>query len=150
MKSIVVRTTAFVVGSLIAGCVYASHDGSAAQGAIPVPHIAVYPGARATVGDPNGDKADVTLHLTVVQLRMIAARYTTADPQAKVVDFYRRSLASLGAVKVADSGPHAQIEGFKWTNEPGEETVVAGTSFVAVERIGGRTEFGIFSIVPRH
>lgn len=150
MKALVVRAGAFVVGSLIAGCVYATHGTSAAQGAIPVPHIAVYPGARQTIGDPNGDSADLTLHLSVVQLRMTAARYTTADPQTKVVGFYRRAMGSLGPVRVADSGPHTQIEGFKWTNAPGEQTIVAGTSFVAVERLGGRTEIGIFSVVPNH
>jgi len=148
MKMLVVRAAAFVVGSSIAGCVYATHTGSDTAGAAtsPRPAIAVYPGARHTVGNPSGDGADVEVHLAVVSLHIEAARYDSADGPVRVVDFYRKALAKSGHVTVAKGGPHTHVQGFSWTSAPDQTTVAAGHDIVAVEPHGSGSEFAIIRI----
>lgn len=53
MNVLVLRTAAFLVGSAIAGCVYATQSASSAA-ISPSPSIAVYPGVHRTVGNPRG------------------------------------------------------------------------------------------------
>ena len=148
MNMLVVRVVAFLVGSSIAGCVYAAH--SSADAAPSVAAIAVFPGAHKTSGDPGGDAADVDLHLAVVSLHMEATRYNTSAKPADVVDFYKRMLATSGhRVVVKAGGPHTRINGFAWTSEPDQTTVADGDDIVAVKPHGGGTQFAIIRIAAQ-
>ena len=151
MNILVVRTAAFVIGSSIAGCVYATHAASnvASAAASPLTPIAVYPGARHTVGDPGGDGADVDLHLAVVSLHIEAARYDSTAAPASVVDFYRKTLARIGRVKVSRGGTQqTHLRGFDWDASPDQITVETGGDIVSVKPRGSGTEFAIMRIVP--
>src|SRR5215471_14353874 len=142
MNMLIMRTAAFVVGSAIAGCVYATQSaGSAAVTSSPA--IAVYPGAHRTVGNPQGDGSDTTAHLTVVTLHIQAGRYDTADAPEKVITFYRKALAVFGPVKVDKGGPHTHVRGFSWDSAQGQTTVAADNNIVAVKPLRHGSEFAI-------
>lgn len=149
MRMTAVRFAAFLIGSLVAGCVYASHHASPARGDVTIDRPSVYPSARATSGDLDGDAADVTVHVPMAALHMTARRYrTTASPSA-VETFYRKSLAALGPVMIAHDGPHTRIQGFVWRRGPHDVTVAAGKTFVAIAPRATGTEFAIVTIQPQ-
>jgi hypothetical protein len=110
----------------------------------------VYPGARHTSGNPNGDSADVTLHLPGMQLHMTARRYDTAEAPARVIVFYRNELSKFVKVTVTAGGPHSKIEGFSWTSAPDQTTVAAPPHVVAVRPLGRGTEFAIMEFEGSH
>ena len=146
MNMLVMRTAAFAVGSAIAGCVYATQSASSAA-VSPPPSIAVYPGAHRTSGNPEGDGADVQVHLPVVSLHITAARYDTSDAPSRVIAFYRKSLASLGQVKVGRGGPHTTVHGFSWKSNPDQTTLAVDGNIVAVKPMPhGSSEFAIIRI----
>jgi hypothetical protein len=148
MNLIAMRAGAFVVGSLIAGCVYTSHGSSSSASGASIAPVAVYPGARETSGNPDGDSADVTLHLAVVAIHFQAARYDAADAPSRVIAFYRKELGKLGTVDEKQGGPHSSISGFRWVNGPGQTTLHAGRTIVAVEPHGAGTEFALIQVDP--
>jgi hypothetical protein len=145
MNMLIMRTAAFVVGSAIAGCVYATQSASSAA-VSPPSSIAVYPGAHRTVGNPQGDASDTTVHLAVVSLHIVAARYDTNDAPARVVAFYKKALASLGPVKVDRGGPNTHTRGFSWDSNPDQTTVSSGENIVAVKPLRHGSEFAIIRI----
>ena len=147
MNMLLVRATAFVIGSMIAGCVYAEKTTArnAAMGPMPVP---TYPASRATHGDPNGDRSDVTVHVPMLQLHMRAARFTVPADSARVIAFYRRQLAKFGTVSEKSGGPHTRIQSFAWVSAPDQTTITAGHTIVAVEPQGAGTEYAIIDIEP--
>ena len=146
MNKLAIRAAAFLVGSAIAGCVYATQSSNGAAASTP-PTVAVFPGAHHTSGNPNGDGGDVEVHLAVVSLHIKADRYDTAGAPAKVVDFYRKALASVGPVKVAKGAPeHNHIRGFAWDSTPDQITVTAGDDIVAVKPRGSGSEFAIIKV----
>lgn len=145
MNVLVMRTAAFLVGSAIAGCVYATQSASSAA-ISPSPSIAVYPGAHRTVGNPQGDGSDTTVRLTVVTLHIQAARYDTADAPTRVIAYYRKVLAALGPVKVDKGGPHTHVRGFSWDSNPDQTTIAAENDIVAVKPIHSGSEFAIIRI----
>lgn len=145
MNMLVMRTAAFVVGSAIAGCVYATQSASSAA-VSPSPSIAVYPGAHRTVGNPQGDGSDQTVHLAVVTLHIQAARYDTADAPSRVVAFYRKALAAFGPVKLDKGGPHTHVRGFSWDSNPDQTTIDAENNIVAVKPLRHGSEFAIIRI----
>src|SRR5215469_16702656 len=132
MNMLLVRTAAFVVGSAIAGCVYTTQSASSAA-VSPPPSIAIFPGAHRTVGNPQGDGSDTTVHLTVVTLHVVAARYDTTAAPNQVIAFYRKALAGLGDVKVDKGGPHTHVRGFAWDSNPDQTTISAENNIVAVK-----------------
>jgi hypothetical protein len=147
MKIYAIRIAAFVVGSLIAGCVYATHDSSPAKGGtIDGKALAVYPSATMTSGNPDGDHADVDVRMPMVRLHFIASRYDSADPPAKVEAFYRKALSSLGPVSEKSGGPHTTIQGFVWRQGPGQRTLASGKTIVAVEPREAGSEFAVITI----
>lgn len=145
MNMLIMRTAAFAVGSAIAGCVYATQSASSAA-VSPVPSIAVYPGAHRTSGNPSGDGTDVRVHLPVVSLHITAVRYDTADAPSRVIAFYKKSLSSLGPVKVSRGGPHTHVRDFSWDSNPDQTTLEAGGNIVAVKPISRGSEFAIIRI----
>lgn len=148
MNLIALRAGAFVVGTLIAGCVYTSHNSSSSASGAPITPVAVYPGAHATSGNPDGDNADVTLQLAVVSIHFQAARYDAADAPSRVIAFYRRELGKLGKVDEKQGGPHTAISGFRWVDGPGQTTLHAGRTIVAVASNGAGTEFALIQVDP--
>jgi len=145
MNMLVMRAAAFVVGSAITGCVYATQSASSAA-VSPPPSIAVYPGAHRTSGNPAGDASDVQVHLPVVSLHIIAARYDTPDAPSRVIAYYRKSLASLGSVKVERGGPHTSMRGFSLKSEPDQTTLAVDGNIVAVKPMPHGSEFAIIRI----
>ena len=145
MNMLVMRTAAFAVGSAIAGCVYATQSASSAA-VSPAPSIAVYPSAHRTSGNPSGDGADVQVHLPVVSLHITAVRYDSGDAPARVIAFYKKSLASLGPVTLSHGGPHTHVRGFSWDSNPDQTTLQAGDNIVAVKPLGHGSEFAIIRI----
>lgn len=145
MNMLVMRTAAFVVGSAIAGCVYETHSAGSAS-ASPAPAVAIYPGAHRTSGNPAGDGADVEVSLAVVKLHIQAARYDAPDAPARVVAFYKKSLASFGTVKMSSGGPHTHVHGFAWDSKPDQTTLESGGNIVAVKPIAQGSEFAIIRI----
>src|SRR5579863_1567583 len=151
MKMHLIRFAAFAVGSMIAGCVYATHQAAPAKGdAIPQPALATYPGAARTHGDPDGDSADTSVDLPMVHLHFTAVRFDTADSPAKVEAFYRKTLAALGPVGEQPGGPHSKITGFVWRQGPGQRTLHAGHTIVGVAPRGSGAEFAIITIDATH
>jgi hypothetical protein len=99
-----------------------------------------------TSGDADGDSADVTVQMPMVKLHFEAARYDTSDPPTKVESFYKKALSTLGTVQRKDGGPHTRIEGFVWRQGPGQVTLQAGQTFVAIAPHSAGTEFAIITI----
>jgi hypothetical protein len=151
MKMHLIRVAAFVVGSMIAGCVYATHQAAPAKGdAIVSPQLATYPGAMRTHGDRDGDSADTSVDLPMVHLRFTAVRYDTSDAPPKVEAFYRKALASLGPVGEQRGGPHSKISGFVWRQGPGQMTLHSGHTIVGIAPHGSGAEFAIITIDATH
>ena len=146
MNIIAARAAAFIVGSMIAGCVYATNNASNSASAATFASVAVYPAAKHTSGNSDGDGADVTVHMPMVSLRLRAERFDSNDAPSRVIAFYRTKLAKLGKVTEKSGGPHTQIEGFHWTTGPGQTTLAAGKMFVAVKPLGTGSEFALIQI----
>lgn len=60
--------------------------------------LPVYPGAQEFKTDQKHNSADVHLGFGEWQLRVRAVTYTSADPQDKVVAFYKKALTRYGDV----------------------------------------------------
>ena len=146
MNVIAMRTAAFVVGSMIAGCVYATSNASGPAHPESIAPVSLYPGAHHTSGDPNGDGADVTVHSPMVVLHIRAARFASRDAPARVVAFYRAQLAKLGPVSQSSRGPHTDVEGFHWVDGPGQTTLHAARTIVAIKPRTAGTEFAYIQI----
>jgi len=147
MNMIVIRTAAFVVGSMIAGCVYSANSGSTSADAAPMP-VGTYPASHRTVGDPNGDSADVTIGTTAALLHLRAVRYDAPADAAHVIAFYRRELTHLGRVSEAKGGPTNTIAGFSWVSGPHTTRLAAGHTVVAVKPVGRAAQYAILDFSP--
>ncbi|HYK52121.1 MAG TPA: hypothetical protein VEV38_01150, partial [Candidatus Eremiobacteraceae bacterium] len=75
-----------------------------------------------------------------------AARYDTADAPARVIAFYKKSLASLGPVKVHNDGPNTHTHGFSWDPGPGQTTITVDNNIVAIKPLEHGSEFAIMRI----
>ena len=147
MNVIALRTVAFVVGSMIAGCVYTEKGASGGAGASSIAPVAVYPSAHETSGNKNGDGADVAVSVPFASLRFRAMRYDTMDAPSHVIAFYRKELSRLGKVSEERGGPHTRIRGFRWVAGPGQTTLEAGrTTIVGIKPLGAGTEFALIQI----
>ena len=147
MKRYLLRAAAFAVGSMIAGCVYAENSTSSKAAMAPMP-VPTFPASRPTHGDPDGDNADVTVNVPMLQLHMRAARFQVAADSGRVIGFYRQRLAKLGTVTEKSGGPHTHIQSFAWTSAPDQTTMAAGHTIVAVAPKGRATEYAIIDIEP--
>jgi hypothetical protein len=148
MNVIAMRAAAFIVGSMIAGCVYTAKNAPNEAGAASIAPVAVYPSAHETSGNRDGDSADVTLALPVASLRFRAVRYETSAAPAAIIAFYQHELAKLGKVSQERGGPHTKISGFRWVAGPGQTTLQAGRTIVGVKPLGSGTEFALIQIDP--
>ncbi len=143
MNIMAVRVAAFVVGSMITGCVYTSSNASShgAPGG-----LAVYPGAHRTSGNADGDEAAADVRMPMVSLHIEAARYDSSAAPARVIAFYQKELAKHGTVSVKSGGPRTAIRGFRWVPADDQTTLKAGHTVVAIKPLGGGTEFGLIQI----
>jgi len=143
MNIIAVRIAAFVVGSMITGCVYTSSN-AASHGS--PGGVSVYPGAHRTSGNVDGDSAAADVKMPMVTLHIEAVRYDSSDAPARVVAFYQKELAKIGTVSIKHGGPHTAIRGFRWEPADDQTTLKAGRTVVAVKPIKDGTEFGLIQI----
>ena len=61
--------------------------------------LPIYPGAREAAPDEHdSSKANVSLGFAGFGLKVVAAKYETDDPPAKLRDFYRKALSKYGDV----------------------------------------------------
>jgi hypothetical protein len=143
MNILAVRAAAFVVGTMITGCVYTSSNASShgSPGG-----IAIYPGAHRTSGNVDGDSAAADVKMPMVSLHIEAARYDSSDAPGKVIAFYQKELAKIGSVTIKGGGPRTEIRGFRWVPSDDQTTLKAGRTIVAVKAHGGGTEFGVIKI----
>lgn len=65
--------------------------------------LPTYPGATI-IDEKHGNSADVDLGFGDWQMHLRVAKYQTADPQAKVVSFYRNALGHYGDVLACHDG----------------------------------------------
>ena len=142
MNIMAIRAAAFVIGTMITGCVYTSSNASHGSPG----GVAVYPGAHRTSGNADGDSAAADVQMPMVSLHIEAARYDTGDAPAKVIAFYQKELARFGTVSVKSGGPRTAIRGFRWVPADDQTTLKAGRSIVAVKANGNGAEFGIIQI----
>lgn len=143
MNILAVRTAAFVVGTMITGCVY---TGSNALTHGSPGGVAVYPGAHRTSGNPDGDGATADVKMPMVSLHIEAARYDSNDAPAKVIAFYQTTLAKIGMVSIKHGGPHTAIRGFRWVPADDQTTLKAGRTVVGIKPLRGGTEFALIQI----
>ncbi len=98
-----------------------AQEASAESESIP---LAVYPNARRTSGDPDGDGGTTAMSIgPYFSMKIIALRYTSADPVEKVAAFYRRELGKLGEVKQVAGGPDTRVHNFRWKPAPDQRMV---------------------------
>jgi hypothetical protein len=60
--------------------------------------LAVYPGARPLKDGNEPKSADVNVGNSVFGVKVIAAKYESADAQDRIIDFYRNELKAYGEV----------------------------------------------------
>jgi hypothetical protein len=143
MNIIAVRVAAFVVGSMITGCVYTSSN-AASHGS--PGGVSVYPGAHRTSGNADGDSAAADVKMPMVSLHIEAVRYDSGDAPSRVIAFYQKELAKVGTVSVKRGGPRTAIRGFRWVPADDQTTLKAGRTIVAIKPLGAGTEFGLIQI----
>ncbi|MGH7742018.1 MAG: hypothetical protein ACRENS_08345 [Candidatus Eiseniibacteriota bacterium] len=112
--------------------------------------IPEYPGAVRTSGDPDGDGAQATVKLLVLDVKMQALRFNTDEPMKNVQAFYRAKLVDLGTLKESDEGPHSEFGDFHWTQGPGQHTIAAQGDhrvyMVAMKPHGNGCQFALISM----
>jgi hypothetical protein len=60
--------------------------------------LAVYPGARPLGDEKEPESADVNVGNSMFGVKVIAAKFESADTQEQIIDFYRKELQSYGEV----------------------------------------------------
>jgi hypothetical protein len=66
--------------------------------ATPDTGLAVYPGARPLQDEDEPESADVNVGNSVFGVKVLAAKFESADPQERIIDFYRNELKAFGEV----------------------------------------------------
>jgi hypothetical protein len=85
-----------------AGSLHIGDDADAKKIGVPL-----YPGARLKSDDENHGQANLSLLTDAFGMKLIVAKYTTSDPPAKVLDFYRDKLKKYGKVLECHSEKHS-------------------------------------------
>ena len=60
--------------------------------------LAVYPGARPLQDEDEPESADVTVGNSMFGVKVLAAKFESADAQERIIDFYRNELKAYGDV----------------------------------------------------
>jgi hypothetical protein len=66
--------------------------------ATPDTGLAVYPGARPLQDEDEPESAAVTVGNSMFGVKVLAAKFESADPQERIIDFYRNELKAYGEV----------------------------------------------------
>lgn len=114
--------------------------------------LAVYPGARSVEDGKEPRNANVQVGNSMFGVKVVAAKYESADAQDRIVDFYRNELKTYG--EVLECRGHVDYRGGRPTcREKAFEDdlqLVAGPEddqrIVAVKTRGDRTEFGLVHV----
>ena len=85
------------------GGIHVSEDASAGDIGLPV-----YPGAKQKEKDSGGDNKNANVNISGpgFAVRVIAIQYVSADPQQKVIDYYKDQLKKYGNVVQCQTGEH--------------------------------------------
>lgn len=122
--------------------------------------MAVYPGARPLRDKDEPESADVNVGGSLFGVKVVAAKFESSDAQERIVDFYRKDLASFGEVTECrgnvdfrrdSSGARRPVCKEKLFEH--ELNLVAGTEedqhIVAVKPRGDGTEFSLVHVQTR-
>jgi hypothetical protein len=60
--------------------------------------LKVYPGARPLVDEDEAGNADVNVGNSLFGVKVVAAKYESADAEEKIIDFYKNEMQSYGDV----------------------------------------------------
>jgi len=60
--------------------------------------LKVYPGARPLVDEDDAGNADVNVGNSLFGVKVVAAKYESADAEEKIIEFYKNEMKSYGAV----------------------------------------------------
>ena len=122
--------------------------------------MAVYPGARPLRDKDEPESADVNVGGSLFGVKVVAAKFGSSDAQDRIVEFYRKDLASFGEVTACrgnvdfrrdSSGTRRPVCKEKLFEH--ELNLVAGTEedqhIVAVKPRGDGTEFSLVHVQTR-
>lgn len=118
--------------------------------------LPLYPGAKALSDDEeDGGSADVNIGTSLIGIRVIAAKFESADAPAAVIDFYKDKLKTYGEVKECrgDYDFEGEQAVCKDKAGSGEIQLVTGTEehhrVVSVKERGTGSEFAVVYIQIR-
>ena len=121
----------------------------------------LYPGAREVAPDEHdSSKANVSLGIAGFGLKVVAAKYETDDPPAKLRDFYRKALSKYGDVVECNGDLDLNVDhdGKKMrckssSNEPGRIELGVGMGgvqhMVSIRPKGKVTQFALVYLQTR-
>jgi outer membrane murein-binding lipoprotein Lpp len=120
--------------------------------------LPVYPGARPAPSDEHDkQRANVDLGFAGYGLRVIAVKYESDDPPAKLLDFYRKELGKYGHVEECKGdlnfheGEHEKITCKSTSDDRTELGVGDGSTHrgVSIKPKNKGAEFGLFYVQTR-
>jgi len=122
--------------------------------------MAVYPGARPLRDRDEPESADVNVGGSLFGVKVVAAKFESSDAQDRIVEFYRKDMASFGEVTECRGNVDFRRDS-SGTRRPvckekafeHELNLVAGTEedqhIVAVKPRGDGTEFSLVHVQTR-
>jgi hypothetical protein len=118
--------------------------------------LAVYPGAKPLRDEDEPESADVNVGNSYFGVKVLAAKFESADAQDRIIDFYRNELKSYGEVTECH-GDVDYRQGRPVCREKffsrGDLQLVAGPEhkqhIVSVKPRGEGTEFGLVYVQTR-
>jgi hypothetical protein len=117
--------------------------------------LPIYPGAQPLREDEDGGSADVNIGTPSVGLRIVAAKFESADAPPAIVEFYKDKMKAFGEVQECrgDFDFEAQRPVCKQTTGAEEIQLVTGTEdhhrIVSVKERGSGSEFAVVHIQIR-
>jgi hypothetical protein len=123
--------------------------------ATPETGLAVYPGARPLQDEDEPESADVNVGNSLFGVKVLAAKFESADPQERIIDFYRKELKAYGEVTECRGNVNYRQGRPVCRDKPFERDLqlVAGPEnqqhIVSVKPRGDGTEFGLVYVQTR-
>src|SRR5262245_36170157 len=118
--------------------------------------LPVYPGAQPLRDKDDPESANVNVSSRWFDVRVVAAKYESRDEQDKILDFYRRTMKTYGAVTECrgevdfQGGRHNRRPVCKERPSSRDVQLVTGTEeqqrVVAVKPRGAGSEFSLVSV----
>ena len=117
--------------------------------------VAVYPGARPLEDENEPKNANVNVGNSMFGVKVIAAKYESADAQDRIIDFYRNELKTYGEVVECRGNVNYRRGRPVCREKPFDDDLqlVAGPEnnqrIVSVKSHGDGTEFGLVHVQTR-